>query len=71
MLLDASWKLPVAYFFLDGLTGSEHANLIRQFLVKLYEINVHVTALISDGPACNISMYRELGANLDTHPTNK
>ncbi|KAK1907005.1 DNA transposase THAP9 [Dissostichus eleginoides] len=31
--IDDSWKIPVAYFLIDGLTGEEHANIIKDCLL--------------------------------------
>ena len=28
--VNASWKIPVGYFFVDGMSGSERANVIRE-----------------------------------------
>jgi hypothetical protein len=33
---DASWKLPCAYFLVEGLKGPERANLVSECLVKLH-----------------------------------
>ena len=27
--INGSWKVPCAYFFVDGLSGSEHAKLVK------------------------------------------
>jgi hypothetical protein len=76
--LDGSWKLPCAYFLIVGLTGVERANLVRECITKLCNIGVRVTSLTCDGPSCNFSMFKELGANIDPttmkswfpHPVN-
>ena len=30
-----SWKVPCAYFLIEGLNGAEHANLIKLFIQQL------------------------------------
>ena len=40
--VDGNWKVPCAYFFIDGLSGTERANLIRVRLERLYDSGVTV-----------------------------
>ena len=62
--LNKSWKVPVGYFFIDGLSGEEHANLVKLCIKKLHDVGVDVIALVCDGPSCHFTMLRALGANL-------
>ena len=66
--LDGAWKLPCAYFLLDGLNGKDRANLVNECLRRLHAIGVQVTSITCDGPACNLYMFSELGAS--TKPDN-
>jgi len=63
--VNSNWKLPVGYFLVAGLSGTDRANLVRQCLMKLYDVGIHVTSLTCDGPSCHFSMMKELGASLD------
>ncbi|KAJ4931499.1 hypothetical protein JOQ06_025794, partial [Pogonophryne albipinna] len=36
--IDDSWKIPVAYFIIDGLIGEERANIIKECLLRLHAI---------------------------------
>ncbi|KAJ8246096.1 hypothetical protein GJAV_G00263610 [Gymnothorax javanicus] len=63
--INASWKIPVAYFLIDGLTGEERANIISECLLRLHNIGVHTVSLTCDGPSCHFAMLKSLGANLD------
>ena len=58
------WKVPVAYFLIDGLAGVERANLVRLCIERLTDTGVTVASVTCDGPSCHFSMLRELGANL-------
>lgn len=77
--LDGAWKLPCAYFLLDGLNAKDRANLVTECLTRLQAIGVYVTSITCDGPACNLSMFSELGVSLTPndmkcwfpHPTEK
>ncbi|KAL1277059.1 hypothetical protein QQF64_023732 [Cirrhinus molitorella] len=63
--INESWKIPIAYFLINSMTGSERASIIRESLVRLHTIGVRVVSLTCDGPSQNLAMIRELGANLD------
>ena len=54
--LNDNWKIPVAYFMIDGMNGVERANLVKQCLLKLHDFGVSVKTLTCDGPSCNFSM---------------
>lgn len=54
--LDSNWKLPIAYFLIDGMSGKERANLVQQCLVRLKDT--------CDGPSCHFTMLEALGASM-------
>ena len=74
-----TWKVSVGYFFIDGLSGKERANLVKLCIKKLHDVGVEVISLICDGPSCHFAMLRELGASMSppnlkpyfTHPLDK
>ncbi|KAK9702245.1 Transposase protein [Popillia japonica] len=43
--LNASWKLPIAYFLIKTLTAAEKANIVTEASARLTEIGVLVTSL--------------------------
>jgi hypothetical protein len=59
--LEEHWKMPIAYFLLDGLSGMERAQLVQQAINQLYDSGILVVSLTCDGPETNISMLRHLG----------
>ena len=73
-----SWKVPCAYFLIDGLSGAERANFITVCIQRLSDIGVKVVSLTCDGPSCHFSMLSDLGASLSptqmvpyfAHPSN-
>lgn len=75
--LNSHWKIPVAYFLINGLTAEEKANLLETCLINIHEIGAIVKTLTFDGAASNISMARHLGADLHNqissflHPVTK
>lgn len=67
--INGAWKVPVGYFLLNGLTGTEKAGLVRKCLEFLHESGVVVTSFKFDGAAANLTMAEELGANF-SNPTS-
>lgn len=63
--INGSWKVPCAYFFVEGLSGSERANLVKICIKKLHDAGVSVISLTCDGPSCHFTMMKELGARLE------
>ena len=62
--VNGSWKVPCAYFFLDGLSGVERANLVTVCLQRLWDTGAEVASVTFDGPPCHFTMSTELGASL-------
>jgi len=62
-----SFKLPVGYFLIDGLSGKERANLVCQCLERLQQCGITVVSLTFDGASSNLSMVNSLGCNLDVN----
>jgi hypothetical protein len=77
--VNGSWKVPCGYFLIDGLSGSERANLVKTCIKKLHDVGVDVVSLTCDGPSCHFAMLKVLGASLDpatlqayfAHPMDK
>lgn len=67
--INSAWKIPVGYFFLDGLTGIEKADLVKKCLMLIYESGITVTSITFDGAPVNFAMASSLGANF-TNITN-
>lgn len=63
--LNENWKLPVGYFFVDGLTAEIKSNLVNICLTKCWEVGVSVVALIFDGCRSNINAANLLGCKLN------
>jgi len=43
--LNASWNMPIAYFLITDLSGTERATLVLEALRKLHTIGVIVTSI--------------------------
>lgn len=61
--VNAHWKLPVAYFFLNGISANEKANVIVQLLEYLYDTGAIIKSLTFDGTATNFKAASDLGAD--------
>ena len=62
--MNGSWKVPCGYFFIDGLSGAERANLVKLCIERLSDVDVKVVSLTCDGPSCHFIMLTQLGASL-------
>lgn len=63
--VNGSWKIPVGYFLIKNLTGSERANLLKICLELLNETGATVQSITFDGAPVNIAMCNSLGANFN------
>lgn len=61
---DQNWKIPLGYFFINGLQGTRKANLIKICLEKCNHVGV-VVALTFDGCSANFTAVSILGCELD------
>ena len=62
--INGSWKIPIAYFFIDGMSGVERSNLVTVAIKKLFDIKIRVIALTCDGSSCHLAMLKNLGADI-------
>ena len=58
--LNGSWKIPIAYYFVDGLSADERKNITENILQKLASINLPVISITCDGPAHDINMAKRI-----------
>ena len=59
-----SFKIPVGYFMINGMSGEERANLINVALKRLHDTKVSVISVTRDGPSCHFTMAAKLGVCL-------
>lgn len=63
--INDSWKLPLAYFFIDSIKADMKANLIKIALEKCHKIGVQIHSVTFDGCKSNIATMKNLGCVLD------
>uniref|UniRef100_A0A2S2PS39 THAP domain-containing protein 9 n=1 Tax=Schizaphis graminum TaxID=13262 RepID=A0A2S2PS39_SCHGA len=63
--INGYWKMPIAYFLIDGLNGGERANLLTKAIDLLYDTGIHLCSVTFDGASVNSKMCIELGANFN------
>lgn len=61
--INGYWKMPIAYFLIDGLSGKERANLLKKAIELLCETGVTLCSVTFDGAKVNLKMCTELGAS--------
>ena len=72
------FKIPVAYYFLNGLNANERSNLILEVLMFLIDAGIEISSLTFHGAPANISTTTKLGASFELsnmepffrHPTS-
>ncbi|GFO07766.1 THAP domain-containing protein 9 [Plakobranchus ocellatus] len=69
--VNSSMKVALGYFLINGLSGTERANIIKTYILKLHDVGVRVISLACDGPSCHFSMLKQLGACLEGNDPNK
>lgn len=76
--INCNFKVPVAYFLVDGVTGVQRSELVKQCLERIHDTGIKIASLTFDGCAPNLSMINHLGCNFELdkmtfrHPiTNK
>lgn len=62
--VNEKWKVPIAYYYTNKLSGQDKANIINELLIHLNGTGAEIISLTFDGAPSNISMANILGANL-------
>ena len=62
--INSRWKIPIAYFLINGLSGKEKSNMVNKSIEIVHGTGAVVVSLTFDGAAANMTMSKELGANL-------
>lgn len=62
---DEDFKIPIAYFLVNGLTAVDRAALTNEIFIRLYEIGIEVMSLTLDGLPANLAMCKILGADFE------
>lgn len=66
--INASWKIPVGYFFCNHLNSEQKTNLVRRCINVLTETGIVVVSLTFDVCPVNVSMARALNCKLLPNP---
>lgn len=61
--INSGWKVPLGYFLIRNLNGSERANLLEKCLDLLHEAKANCLSITFDGAPVNMKMCTSLGAN--------
>lgn len=62
--LNGSWKMPVGYFLINGITAEEKTNLVLKCLDLLHKIGIDAVSVTFDGLHSNQAMCKLLGGSL-------
>lgn len=67
--VNGNWKIPIGYFFANGVNGRQKANLVTQAIKLISETGAQVVSLTFDGAKSNVAMANILGCNRDAENT--
>lgn len=62
--------IPVAYYFINSLTGVQRANLLSGVITAVTDSGARVRSVTFDGLPANIAMCEYLGANMNSRSLN-
>lgn len=63
--LNSAWKLPIAYYFINSVTGQEKCNLLNRCLSAVHETGLRIVSVTCDGASTNFVAFKQLGCNFD------
>lgn len=63
--LDSNWKIPIAYFFINGIDSETNAGIINTALSRLYDAGVTIVSVTLDGPTQHFATMRKLEVNFN------
>lgn len=66
MAVGNDFKIPVAYFLLNGLPAIDRASLTKDVLVAIQNTGARIVSLTGDGLSANISVVKMLGADFNS-----
>lgn len=69
MAVGCDFKIPVAYFFINGLQAVDRAVLTREVITAVDNTGAKVISLSGDGLAANVAVAKLLGANFHAGKT--
>lgn len=62
------FKIPVAYFLVDGLKAVEKAALTKEVILLVGKTGIKIVGLTFDGLISNFAMAQEMGASIEEKP---
>lgn len=68
--INGHWKIPLGYFLIHSLTGTERANLLTKCLELFAETGAKFYSITFDGASSNMSICKIMGAKFDYSSEN-
>lgn len=68
--LNASWKIPIGYFLINGINAEQKVALLTQAIHLVEDAGVHIKAITFDGCPANNNMAKKLGCSFDIDNIN-
>ena len=64
---NGKFKIPVSFYFIQALTGSEKASVVKKNLETLHDTGIIITSITFDGLQSNKTMCNLLEAKVSLH----
>lgn len=62
---NSAWKIPIAYYFVSGVTAQQKCNLVKLCLSAVHETGFRIVSITCDGVSTNFALFTQLGCNFD------
>lgn len=69
--LQKNFKCPLAYFFVNKISGYVQATVIKTIVTQLHNIGIKIWSITCDGARSNISCFKILGCNFNKEDGNR
>lgn len=63
--INESWKIPIGYFFINGMKAVERSELVKQCINIVLDCGIVLLSVTFDGLSANFSMLPLLGCNIE------
>lgn len=62
---NASWKIPLAYFFCNSMTGSQKYEVVRDCIERVQDTGIKIANITFDGASTNVTMAKCFGCSFN------
>lgn len=64
--VNSGWKIPIAYYLVNGITAEQKCNLVLQCISALHDVKMKIVSVTYDRTSINLTTLKYLGCNFST-----